>query len=319
MQGSCLDVELNSDPAPPASPEVSVLIVGYKSLDYIDRCVRGAIASARGHHFEFLFIDCSNDGSEAFVREQFPQVRVLPYQGNLGFARGNNVLAALAHGQRLLLLNPDAFAQGDELSALLTLSHSHPDASAWGAVTMLPSGEIDGGSIQSMLGLTPLLRALVGLARLRPGAANPKRLEPQSVAVLSGAFMMVDAQVWRSLNGFDEKFFMYAEEVDLCKRIADAGGTLVIDPRIRMLHDTGSGAKRTPSRLLNRARGNATFYDKHYGPLHSTLCKALLWLHAASRALYGRVRGRPDYATSFGAVVRQRAEWWSGWPAKKDQ
>ncbi len=310
-----MDSELSSGSVSAALPEVSVLVVGYKSLDYIGRCLRGAMASARGADFEFLFIDCSNDGSEAFVREQFPKVRVLPYQGNLGFARGNNVLAAASRGHRLLLLNPDAFAQGDELSALLTLAKLHADASAWGAVTVLPSGEIDGGSIQPMLGMTPLLLALVGLARLRPGAADPMRLKPQSVPVLSGAFMMVDAQVWRALDGFDQRFFMYAEEVDLCKRIADAGGTLVVDPRIRMLHDTGSGARRTPSRMLNRARGNATFYDKHYGPVHSTLCKTLLWLHAATRELYGRVRGREEYVASYSAVMRQRSEWWNGWPS----
>ena len=156
-----MDSELSSGSVSAALPEVSVLVVGYKSLDYIGRCLRGAMASARGADFEFLFIDCSNDGSEAFVREQFPKVRVLPYQGNLGFARGNNVLAAASRGHRLLLLNPDAFAQEDELSALLTLAKLHADASAWGAVTVLPSGEIDGGSIQPMLGMTPLLLALV--------------------------------------------------------------------------------------------------------------------------------------------------------------
>ncbi len=310
---SCVGVEIIDNLVVPAPPEVSVLVVGYKSLGYIERCLRGAITSAQGHHFEFLFIDCSDDGSEALVRKQFPQVRVLPYQGNLGFGRGNNVLAAVAYGKRMLLLNPDVFARRDELSALLSLSHLHADAVAWGAITVSPQGRIDGSSIPPMLGAVSLSLMLIGLARYRPGAIHPSHLRPQYAQVLSGAFMMVDAHVWRSLGGFDERFFMYAEEVDLCKRIADAGGTLVIDPRIQMLHDSGSGVQRTPSRMLNRARGDATFYNKHYGPLHSVLCKTLLWLYAASRELYGRVSGRADYAASFGAVVRQPSVWWSGW------
>ncbi len=111
-----MGVEISDNLVVPAPPEVSVLVVGYKSLCYIERCLRGAITSAQGHHFEFLFIDCSDDGSETLVRKQFPQVRVLPYQGNLGFGRGNNVLAAVAYGKRMLLLNPDAFARRDELS-----------------------------------------------------------------------------------------------------------------------------------------------------------------------------------------------------------
>lgn len=307
-------VELRSSRSEDAPPEVSVLVVGYKSLSYIERCLAGAIRSAQNDAFEFLFIDCSDDGSEAFVRERFPQVRVLPFQGNLGFAKGNNVLAEHARGRRLLLLNPDAFAAGNELPALLAVARAHPDAGAWGGITMLPSGEVDGGSIQAMPGALPLVLELIGLARLSPGAANPRSLRAQSVPVLSGAFMMVDAVLWRSLRGLDERFFMYTEEVDLCRRIAYAGKTLIIDPRIRMIHDSGSGTKRTPARLVNRARGDATFYAKHYAPLHCTLCKLLLWTHALTRQLYGRLRRREDYVQSFGAIAREPSAWWNGWP-----
>lgn len=299
----------------PTPPEVSVLVVGYKSIGYIVRCLEGAIRSAGNEPFEFLFIDCSNDGSEAFVRERFPSVKVLPYQGNLGFARGNNVLAAIAKSRRLLLLNPDAFAERDELAALLAVARARPDAAAWGAINILPSGDFDGGSMQPMLGALPLAFAILGLASLRPGTASTTRLELQEVPVLSGAFMMIDAAVWKQLGGFDERFFMYAEEVDLCKRIADIGGVLIVDPRIRILHDTGSGDRRNPQRLLNRARGNATFYRKHFGPLWATCCLWLQFFHAATRFAGGVLIRKQSLADGFAPLVKHRAEWWEGWPA----
>ncbi len=300
-------------------PEASILVVGYKSLPYIERCLSGALRSVNGRHVEILYIDCSDDGSEQFVRDRFPTIRVFPFQGNLGFARGNNVLAQHARGEKLLLLNPDAFAERDEISALLQFAQSHPDAHAWSGITILPDGSIDGGSIQPMLGATPLILALAGLAKLRPGAADLRKQEPQSVPVLTGAFMLVDAAAWHRLGGFDEQYFMYAEEVDLCKRIAKGGGKLLCDPKIKLLHDTGGGERRTPTRILNRARGNATFYRKHYGPVWAFVCNSLLLLHATTRFAFGVLTGRRAHAESFGAMVRRPTDWWSGWPPLADR
>ena len=295
-------------------PTASVLIVCYKSRAYIERCIEGALRSAADEAIEILLIDCSNDGTEQFVRERFPQVRVLPFQGNLGFARGNNELARHARGEFIILMNPDAFARTDEIAALLRLARTSPHASAWAGVTYLPDGSVDGGSVQPMLGALPLLLALVGLARVRPGAANPRGDQPTSVPVLTGAFMMVRASVWHRLAGFDERFFMYAEEVDLCKRIANDGGVLLCDPRIQMLHDTGSGERRTATRFLNRARGDATFFEKHYGALWCFLCRSALFAHAWTRLIGGAILRRHDLTRSHGAVALSPRAWWSGWP-----
>jgi GT2 family glycosyltransferase len=302
-----------SNSAQPHSPTASVLIVGYKSRSYIERCVEGALRSAKGESIEVLFIDCSDDGTEQFIRERFPEVRVVPFQGNLGFARGNNTLAAHARGEYIILLNPDAFARENEIAALIQLARETPNASAWAGVTYLPDGSVDGGSVQPMLGALPLVLAIFGLAHVKFGPANPRGTSPKSVPVLTGAFMMVRTEVWRRLEGFDERFFMYAEEVDLCKRIANDGGVLLCDPRIRMLHDTGSGERRTPTRLLNRARGDATFFRKHYGPLWCFLCRSALFLHAWSRFLGGTALGRQAIAQSHGAVAKAPQSWWNGW------
>lgn len=296
------------------SPEASILVVGYRSKEYIARCLAGALQASEGESVEILFIDCSNDGSEALVRERFPSVRVLPFQGNLGFARGNNLLARAARGSKILLLNPDAFCRDREIASLLRMSRDQPHAHVWSGITILPNGKIDPGSMQPMLGARHLVLGMIGLgSRVRPGAVNLRRPSPQSVPVVTGAFMMVRAETWHRLGGFDESFFMYAEEVDLCKRVARDGDVLLCDPRIKLLHDTGSGARVTPTRILSRTRGNAMFYDKHFGPIWSTVCKLLALLFALSRVVGGWAVGRRDLTASYGPIVFQPSTWWSGW------
>jgi hypothetical protein len=170
-----------------------------------------------------------------------------------------------------------------------------------------------------MLGALPLALAIIGLAKVRPGAAKLSNPYPQSVPVVTGAFMLVNASVWHRLRGLDERYFMYAEEVDLCKRISSSGGVLLCDTKIRLLHDTGSGERHTPTRILNRARGNATFYRKHYGPVWAFVCNSLQYLHATTRFAFGVLAGRRAHAESFGAMVRRPTDWWSGWPPLADR
>jgi GT2 family glycosyltransferase len=300
---------------------VSVLIVGYRNLRHLDACIGGAIRAMDGLDSEILFIDCSNDGSAEFVRERFPGVRVLPHAGNLGFGRGNNHLAREAHGDYVLLLNPDTVPRSDEITRLVRFADAHPAAGACGGRCVFPSGEHDLGSHQPMLDVPGMVLTALGLARLRRGALPLDASAPQRVEVISGAFMLVRRALWERLGGFDELFFMYTEEVDLCKRIADAGFELWADPSIVMIHDAGSGDPDNPRKRLQLLRGNATFFRKHSAPLAATIgCGAMLaneWIRLAYARTVLRVL-RPARARSLGErcahAVRHRAEWWMGWP-----
>jgi len=300
---------------------VSVLIVGYRNLRHLDACIGGAIRSMRGIDGEILFIDCSNDGSSDFVRERFPSVRVLPFCGNLGFGRGNNHLAREATGDYLLLLNPDTVPQSDEIARLVRFADAHPSGGAFGGRCVFPSGEHDLGSHQPMLRVSGLVLTLLGLASLRGGALPLDAARPQRVEVISGAFMLVRRGLWERLGGFDELFFMYTEEVDLCRRIADAGFELWADPSIVMIHDAGSGDPDNPKKRLQLLRGNATFLRKHFGPVAASIgCLAML-ANEATRLLYARTLLPLRNPVRAGRLVERcrhtvanRAEWWNGWP-----
>lgn len=300
---------------------VSVLIVGYKNLRHLDACIGGAIRSMAGTDGEILFIDCSNDGSSDFVSTRFPGVRVMPHAGNLGFGRGNNHLAREARGEYLLLLNPDTVPRSDEIARIVAFAQAHPRAGACGGRCVFPSGTPDLGSHQPMLGVGGMVLSALGLSSIRRGALPLDAALPQQVEVISGAFMLVRSDAWRDLGGFDERYFMYTEEVDLCRRIADAGLELWADPSIVMVHDAGSGDPDNPKKRLQLLRGNATFFRKHCGPVAATVgCTAML-VNEALRLAYARtlLRAlRPARARALGErcahAVRNRAEWWLGWP-----
>jgi len=315
-----------ASPAPhradnPPIMRVSVLIVGYRNLRHLDACIGGAIRSMAGLEGEILFIDCSNDGSAEFVRERYPTVRVMPPAGNLGFGRGNNHLAREARGEYIVLLNPDTVPTSDEIARLVAFADAHPRAGACGGRCVFPSGEPDLGSGQPMLDVRGMLLTALGLARLRNGALPLDAREPRRVEVISGAFMLVRRTVWEKLGGFDELFFMYTEEVDLCRRIADDGHELWADPTIVMIHDAGSGDPDNPKKRLQLLRGNATFFRKHYAPVAAWVGCAATLVNEAIRLAYARTVLRvlkPARARSLGDrcahVLRHRAEWWPGWP-----
>lgn len=295
-----------------------MLVVGFRSRDYILRCLRAAMRSADGESCEFLFHDCSDDGSAALVASELPMVRVIPHLGNLGFGGGNNALAQHARGSRFLLLNPDAFADGDQIAALIRTARRNSDAVAWGGVPVGPDGSADSVCGDRLPSLARLAARILGFgtrARLPEGRATI------DVESLSGAFMMVDADAWRAIGGFDTRFFLYAEELDLCKRLLAGGDRMVLDLRCSILHDTGGGERRSPTRFVNRARGNATYMRKHWGPLGAEIGCALQLLHAAARLVLacpgtpgGRGASGAARRNSLWAVLRERQAWWDGWP-----
>jgi hypothetical protein len=304
--------------------ELSVLVVGYRNLRHLDASIGGAWRSLGKLCGEVLFVDCSEDGSADFVRERYPLTRIIEGVGNLGFAGGNNCLARAARGEYLLLLNPDTVPRGDEIERLVALARAVPDAGIWGGRTVLPDGSPDHGSHQRGLSPGALLISALGLHRLLPGALPYGAREGvRRVQVVSGAFLLVRRSLWERLAGFDIAFFMYAEEVDLCRRATAIGARPVCDPSIELVHDAGSGSAERPERRTILLRGNATYLRKHHGPLAAWAgCATMLaheWLRLLAAITILRFV-RPARAASLaararGAIARRR-EWWNGWPPR---
>ncbi|MEM1109246.1 MAG: glycosyltransferase family 2 protein [Planctomycetota bacterium] len=301
--------------------DVSVLIVGYGSKDLMDDCLRGLYEHTAGVEMEVLFLDCSDDGSVELIAERFPQVRLIPNTENLGFGRGNNVLAREARGEFVLLLNPDTLVEDNAVGRLVEFALSRPDGGVWGGLTVLPTGEIDPGCRQPAPGLRSTLLRLVGRAERANAPVTLESTEPIEVASPSGAFMMLRRETWDQLGGFDESFFMYCEETDLCYRVKQAGHKVLLDPKSRIVHLVGSGAAESPKRMLALTKGATHFNRKHFGRLFCAADHTLRWMISFTRYAAGWL-ALPVIGAERGRKLRQRhadivfhpGSWSRGWP-----
>src|SRR5258708_2677581 len=176
--------------------DISILIVCYKSRDLIGQCLKGVYAHTRGCTYEVLVVDCSNDGTVDLVRAEFPDVRVIDNSENLGFGRGNNLLAKHAVGRYLLLLNPDTIVNDNAIGDLYSTSLSFPKAGAIVGRARLPNGSRDLGCRQFFPTLGRIAIAAIGGASLVKGWLPEDAGEAREVETLHGAFMMVSSEAW---------------------------------------------------------------------------------------------------------------------------
>lgn len=307
--------------------ELSILIVTYNSqalvcplLDHLQREIAEMAA-------EVVVVDnASRDGTAAAIREQHPWVRVIASPRNLGFAAGNNLAAQHARGRTLLLLNPDAMPAPGALRRALALLEQNPQVGLAGGQLRAPDG-----SRQPSARMFPTLRdeffTLAGLAARFPSSrlfarldrrwANPD--ESAQVDWIPGAFVFLPARVWAKLGGFDERFFMYYEEVDLCRRLREAGWTVMYWPELQALHIGGASARTVQHARVSRAgsqleswrmRSALLYYRKQHGWLAAAAVHLLERGWHRLRQLKARLQGRHEHAGEFGLHARQLLQAW---------
>lgn len=222
-------------------PDVSVLIVTYNSSHVIDACL-----SALGSTFEIIVYDnASSDDSVALIQRDFPLVRVILGDRNLGFAAGVNRAAAQANGRNIMLLNPDAVIAVDDVWTLVETM-----ASTNGGI-VAPLIHTDGVRVAAA-GRMPTAWSMAthyfGVSRLARGRRwlqghylLPSDIGDDVVTVdwVTGACLMVEADTWRRLGGLSERWFMYAEDIEFCWRVGRTGGVVLVQPRARAGHLVG--------------------------------------------------------------------------------
>ncbi|OWJ76566.1 glycosyltransferase family 2 protein [Haematobacter genomosp. 1] len=227
-------------------PQVSIVIVAWNGRDYLRHCLQLASFDSPEVSREIIVIDNgSTDGAPEMVAAEFPDVHLVKTGENLGFAGGNNRGFALARAETVLLLNPDAFLETPgTLARLLRHLEAHPGTGAVGCRLTYPDGRHqvgDGGHAPRPAAV--LVHAL-GLGRFVPGARglflSPRRgTAPRQVDWLSGALILVRADVIRQVGGLDAGFFMYAEDVEWGCRMRRAGWQVAYLPDLSAVHVQG--------------------------------------------------------------------------------
>ncbi|ANY19426.1 N-acetylglucosaminyl-diphospho-decaprenol L-rhamnosyltransferase [Tsuneonella dongtanensis] len=307
-----------------AGPEVTVVIVSYNTRDLTLRAIETLLAHAGDVRIEVIVWDnASSDGSAEAIKARFPNVELMESHENLGFASANNRAAQRARSPYLLLLNPDTETHPGAVEAAWRFAQANPSAGIVGGRTLFADGSLNPASCFSTITPWSLFCSAIGLSRLFPGSPvfNPeglggwKRDRERRVDVISGCFMLVRTEDWRRLGGFDESFFMYGEDHDLCLRAAALGFSPMITPRAEIVHLVGAASPRRVDKLKQLHRARATIVRRHWPSGRKWLGIALMRLWVATR-LAGSVVlapfGRGQIAT-WREMWKTREEWLKGY------
>jgi len=261
---------------------VVAAIVSFNTCELLRDCLLSIVDQvlALGGHVTVVD-NASSDGSAEMVRTDFPTVKLLPLDENVGFGRAMNLAFRTEGGpevEYLLLLNSDALFPPTGLAELIAFAERHPDIGVFTCLLRAPDGSIERNCIHHPALLRRLAEAFA-LHRLRKGigleyADWPFTVE-REVESISGAVMLVRANIWFRMGGFEDRFFMYLEDTDFCWRLRKQGLRIVMWPGLTVTHHFGSSSP-TPAYKVNLYLTSQTVaYRKWYGRPGAVLIQLL--------------------------------------------
>ncbi len=281
----------------PNAPLLSVVVVAYMSRDEIGACLGSLPREIDGRGVEIVVVDNSpGDGAGEIVRTRLPEVKYVAAPANLGFGRANNAGFAHAHpgSEFVLFLNPDTISNEAALAHCIGRLRADERIGLISPKLVLPDGSMDLACRRSIPTLWDGFCRASGLAALFPRTAlfsgyNLTHLsadDTHDVGAINGAFMLMPRRVLAGVapdgRVFDEAFFMYGDDLDLCLRVARAGWRIVYDGRVAITHVKGvSVAKEFEQMSRAIFDANRDVYLKHFNPRRSR------WVEWKYRAAFG--------------------------------
>lgn len=300
---------------------VDAVVVTHNSRDHVERCLTSLTSSAAD--IRVTVVDnASSDGTVDLVR-RLPGVRLVARPTNVGFARAVNDALAGAEATYVLLVNPDVVLDPASVDELIAVALRFPRAGLYGGRARRPDGGLDPTSCLAWPSVGQALAFALGvsrwpgLSRLDPdGLRGWRRDDIRPVPVLTGSLLLVDGGLWRQLTGFDERYWLYGEDVDLCCRARQRGAEPLFTDRAGYVH-VGGASSSAAERTALILRGKSTLYLHHLGPVGGRVARAALLAGVAWRAgteslaaHLGRSRREPRWSVAW----RTRGSWQQGWP-----
>lgn len=267
--------------------KISIIIVNWNSKDYLRLCLTSIAKYGAGLPLQIIVVDGGSfDGCGEMLADGFPEVEFVQSKENIGFSKSNNLGFGHVTGDLVLLLNPDSEVLPGAIHELVETMASHPDAGIVGARLLNSDGSFQGSSVHPLP--TPLGTAIdsdVLRKRWWRKARTSAEGRPIVVEAVSGACMLMRTTVFQQIGGFNPRYFMYAEDMDLCLKIKRLGLRVYHAPRAEVLHH-GGGSSRTCfskfSTVMTREAVNL-FMEINHGMPTARLYRRLIGLSALVR------------------------------------
>ncbi|OGF45664.1 MAG: hypothetical protein A2452_01415 [Candidatus Firestonebacteria bacterium RIFOXYC2_FULL_39_67] len=260
--------------------DVSIIIVSWNVKEYLQKCIASVYRETVELSFEIFLVDnASKDGSVEMVRREFPEVKIIANSENQGFARANNRALEKCTGEYVLFLNPDTEIKENAIGKLMKFIKADPRAAAAAPKLIYEDGRLQLICMNFPSPFTDLMETFhlnVAFPRSRFFNYYEMGLWPhdstREVDQPAGACLMVKMEVLKKIGFYDERFFMYYDDVDLCYRIKKSGGRIFLVHDILVVHHGCKSSSQNPegsSRWISESK--IKFFRKHYGRTGSFL------------------------------------------------
>ena len=285
--------------------DLAVVVVNYNAGEYLARCVASVVEAAGALAVDVLVVDnASHDGSARLAVARAPQVRLIENPNNRGLSAAWNQGARSVDAPWILFLNPDAEVCRGDLDAFVSAGERRPDVAVLGPVIRNPDGTVyESGRV------FPTVVQAVGHAFLGPFAPDNRftrayrqaswdRTTEREVDWVSFAAMLIRRSAFDQVGGFDEGFWLYGEELDLCARLRDAGWKVLATPTLEVIHVGGVSTGRSRRTHLMHSQGVYRYYRKH---------RAAGWRRVTLPVAWAALRVRAELVALSEGAARRRA------------
>ena len=287
-------------------PELSFLILTYNSENYIEPLFDSLLSKiskeVKDGTYEIIVVDnASTDGTANKVNKyQATHIRFIQSGENGGYAKGINLAAKHAHGKYLIVINPDSTLLEADFKRLVKDFDSDSTLGIGGFVLQNHAGirEKTAGKFYNFLSFLLFAGGLEDVAGIR---FSPK--EMVTVDYVSGGFVVFRRSVFEQLNGFDEDYFMYVEDMDICYRAKKAGFKTMFLPYCSIVHK-GQGSSSREFAIVNIYKGLTLFYKKHRSFMEELYIRNLLSVKAALIIFVSSVLGKREAVTTYSHALK---------------
>jgi GT2 family glycosyltransferase len=271
---------------------LSIVIVSWNTKGYLRECLQSIEPYRLLHNLEVIVVDnASSDGSSDIVRNEFPAVRLIQNDKNLGFSKANNIGIAQTSGEYIFLINSDVKLIHDCFIPMVEYMRAHPDVAVLGP-RMLDTDLKVRRSTMRFPGLWNTLCRTLGLDRVFKGsvffgglmATDFDHSHTRDVEVLNGWFIMLRRDAMERVGLLDERFFIYGEDIDWSYRFHLQQHRRVFFADAEAIHYGGASSANAPLRFqIEMYRANSQYCEKHFGTTAQVIYLTMVWLHQLVR------------------------------------
>ncbi|NTU67083.1 MAG: glycosyltransferase [Candidatus Moranbacteria bacterium] len=257
---------------------LSVIIVNYKSEKYLHDCVDSVRKKINNDILADIVIVDNDQESNLGTIESIPSIRIIRSSQNKGFGSASNLGARNSQGDFLFFLNPDARVSSGNIGGILDDFHADPSLGIVGGKLLNKDGMVQEWSAGDEINFSRIVSNNLGFIKDKEIWMSGSKIP---VGWVSGTAFIMRKNLFESLGGFDEDFFMYFEDADLCKRARDFGKTVRFDPGLEIIHHGGASYENEAGSAQKRHYYGSQdrYFKKHRHPVESGLLKAFRKTH----------------------------------------